>query len=41
MLITKSQNLKLNTVHRFPEELKKTIVALTKLKKTIRKNGTK
>ena len=41
MLISKEEHMKLNTVHRFPEELKKTIRALTKLKKTIRKNGTK
>lgn len=41
MLISKGENMKLNTVHRFPEELKKTIRALTKLKKTIRKNGKK
>jgi hypothetical protein len=41
MLISKGQNMKLNTVHRFPEELKKTIRALNKLKKTIRKNGKK
>ena len=31
MLISKKDNMKLNTVHRFPEELKKTIRALTKL----------
>ena len=41
MLISKEEHMKLNTVHRFPEELKKTIRTLTKLKKTIRKNGTK
>jgi hypothetical protein len=41
MLISKGEHMKLNTVHRFPEELKKTIRSLTKLKKTIRKNGTK
>jgi hypothetical protein len=41
MLISKGENMKLNAIHKYPEELKKTIRALTKLKKTIRKNGTK
>jgi hypothetical protein len=41
MLISKGENMKLNAIHRFPEELKKTIRALIKLKKTIRKNGKK
>jgi hypothetical protein len=41
MLISKGENMKLNAIHRFPEELKKTIRALIKLKKTIRKNATK
>jgi len=41
MLISKGQNMKLNTMHRYPEELKKTMRALQKLKRTIRKNGTK
>jgi hypothetical protein len=33
--------MKLNTIHKYPEELKKTIRALSKLKKTIRKNAKK
>jgi hypothetical protein len=41
MLISKGENMKLNAIHKYPEELKKTIRALTKLKKTIRKNGKK
>jgi hypothetical protein len=41
MLITFAENMKLNTMHRFPTELKNTIKALSKLKKTIRKHGTK
>ena len=40
-LITQAENMKRNAIHRYPEELKKTIRALTKLKKTIRKNGKK
>jgi hypothetical protein len=41
MLISFAENMKLNTMHRFPTELKNTIKALSKLKKTIRKHGTK
>jgi hypothetical protein len=41
MIITWSENMKLNTIHKYPEELKKTIRALSKLKKTIRKNAKK
>jgi hypothetical protein len=40
MLISFAENMKLNTMHRFPTELKNTIKALSKLKKTIRKHGT-
>jgi len=40
MLISFAENMKLNTMHRFPKELKNTIKALSKLKKTIRKHGT-
>lgn len=41
-LITMAENMKRNTVHRYPEELKKTMRALFKLKRTIRKkHGTK
>jgi hypothetical protein len=40
MLISFAENMKLNTLHRFPTELKNTIKALSKLKKTIRKHGT-
>jgi hypothetical protein len=41
MLISKGENMKLNAIHKYPEELKKTIRALQKLKRTIRKNGKK
>lgn len=41
MLISRGQNMKLNTMHRYPEELKKTMRALQKLKRTIKKNGKK
>lgn len=34
-LITREENMRRNTIHRFPEELKSTIRALSKLKKTI------
>lgn len=41
-LVTMAENMKRNTVHRYPEELKKTMRALFKLKRTIRKkHGTK
>jgi hypothetical protein len=41
MLISRAHNMKLNTMHRYPEELKKTMRALQKLKRTIKKNGKK
>jgi hypothetical protein len=41
MLISRGHNMKLNTMHRYPEELKKTMRALQKLKRTIKKNGKK
>lgn len=34
-LISRSENMKLNTIHRFPSELKKTIKVLSTLKKTL------
>ena len=40
-LITQAENMRRNTVHRYPEELKKTMRALQKLKKTIKKRGKK
>jgi len=41
MLISFAENMRLNTIHRYPEDLKKTIKALSKLNKTIKKYGTK
>jgi hypothetical protein len=41
MLISCAENMRLNTIHRYPEDLKKTIKALSKLNKTIKKYGTK
>ena len=38
MLITKAQNMQENTIHRYPEEIKTTIMAITKLKKIIKKH---
>lgn len=38
-LITKSENMTNNTIHRYPEELKSTIRTISKLKKTIRNYG--
>jgi hypothetical protein len=40
-LITQAENMRRNTMHRYPEELKKTMRALHKLKKTIKKRGKK
>lgn len=41
-LVTMAENMRRNTMHRYPEELKKTMRALQKLKRTIRKkHGTK
>ena len=39
MLITRAENMKRNSIHRYPEEIKQTIKTLTKLKKII--NGKK
>ena len=41
MLISWAENLKLNTIHRYPKDLQQTIRALKKLKKAIKKYGTK
>jgi hypothetical protein len=41
MLISCAENMKLNTMHRFPIELQKAIRALKKLNKAIKKHGTK
>lgn len=35
ILIDKAENMKLNTIHRYPDEIKQAIRAVTKLKKTI------
>jgi hypothetical protein len=40
-IITREENMKRNTIHQYPEEVKQTIRTLTKLKKTIRNHGTK
>jgi hypothetical protein len=40
-LVTMAENMRRNMVHRYPEELKKTIRALQKLKRTIKKHGKK
>lgn len=37
-LVTRKQLMNRNTIHRYPEEIKKTIRVLTKVKKTIRKH---
>jgi hypothetical protein len=39
ILITRAENMKRNSIQRYPEEIKQTIRVLTKLKKTI--NGKK
>lgn len=40
-LVTMAENMRRNTMHRYPEELKNTMRALQKLKRTIKKHGTK
>ena len=40
-LVTMAENMRRNTIHKYPEELKNTMRALQKLKKTIKKHGTK
>ena len=40
-LITQAENMRRNTIHKYPEELKNTMRALQKLKRTIKKHGTK
>lgn len=40
-LISKAENMQRNTIQRFPEEIKTTIKAISKLKKTINNYGTK
>jgi hypothetical protein len=37
-LVSNAELMIRNTIHRYPEEIKKTISAITKLKKTIRKH---
>jgi hypothetical protein len=41
MLITHAENMLLNTIHRHPKELQQAIRTLKKLKKAIKKYGTK
>ena len=40
-LVTMAENMRRNTIHKYPEELKNTMRALQKLKRTIKKHGTK
>jgi hypothetical protein len=39
-LLTRQENMKRNSIHQYPEEIKQTIRVLTKLKKTIANHGT-
>jgi hypothetical protein len=39
MLVDRESNMRLNTIHRYPEEVKQAMKSLSKLKKTIQTHG--
>jgi hypothetical protein len=39
MLVDRESNMRLNTIHRYPEELKSTMKTISKLKKIIQNHG--
>ena len=41
MLVDRETNMRLNTIHRYPEEVKSAMKAISKLKKAIQKHGKK